>query len=135
MSVTECAIGTTKMNPQSAREETLKMRHNHDVSATAIHQLRAIAGLCNSGELDAATINLPLEEQKIHGDATDQALLRFSEGLGSVSQLKRYWRQIFELAFNSKNKFMIRVYSLADPEGLKYTLPLRKECSFRSDDL
>ena len=134
MSVTECAIGTGKMTSQSA-QETLKMRHDHDISTTALQQLRTVAGLCNSGEFDAATINLPLEKRKIIGDATDQAILRFSEGLGSVSELKHYWKQTFELAFNSKNKFMIRTYSLADPEGLKYTLPLSREYNYRLEDL
>ena len=135
MFVTECAIGIKKMTPHSAREEMLKTRHDHDISSTALHQLRILAGPCNSGEFDAATTNLPLEERKINGDATDQAVLRFSEGLGSVPELKRYWKKTFELAFNSKNKFMIRTYSLADPEGLKYTLLLTKECHYRSEDL
>ena len=133
MSVTECAVGTGKMTSQSA-QEMLQMRHDHGVSTTALHQLRTVTGLCNSGEFDAATINLPLEKRNIIGDATDQAILRFSEGLGSVLELKRYWKKTFELAFNSKNKFMIRTYSLADPEGLKYTLPLSKEHNYRLED-
>lgn len=135
MSVTECAIGTKKMTPQSAQEEKSKISHDHNISTSAIDQLRAIAGLCNSGEFDVATNNLPLEERKIFGDATDKAILRFSEGLGSVSELKRYWKKTFELAFNSKNKFMIRTFSLADSEGLKYTLPLNKESHYSSEDL
>lgn len=135
MSVTECSIGTKKMTPQSARDEMIKIRDNHNISTNAVDQLRAVAGLCNSGEFDAATGNLPLQERKINGDATDKAILRFSEGLGSVSELRRFWKKTFELAFNSKNKFMIRTFSLADTEGLKYTLPLSEECHYSSEDL
>lgn len=135
MSVTECSIGTKKMTPQSAREEMIKIRHDHNISTNAVDQLRTIAGLCNSGEFDAATSNLSLQERKINGDATDKAILSFSEGLGSVSELRRFWRKTFELAFNSKNKFMIRTFSLADSEGLKYTLPLSEECHYSSKDL
>ena len=135
MSVTECSIGTKKMTLQSAQEEIIKISHDGDVSTNALHQLRSIAGLCNSGDFDAATKNLPLEERKINGDATDQAILRFSEELAPVSELKRYWKKTFELAFNSKNKFMIRTFSLADPEGLKYALPLNKERQYHSNDL
>ncbi|KAL9074564.1 MAG: hypothetical protein Q9161_002156 [Pseudevernia consocians] len=135
MSVTECSIGTKTMTPQSAREELIKVRHDHNISTNAVDQLRAIAGLCNSGEFDAATGNLPLHERKINGDATDKAILKFSEELGSVSELKRFWKKTFELAFNSKNKFMIRTFSLVDTEGLKYTLPLGEECQYSSEDL
>ena len=113
----------------------IKSRHDHVIPTTALDQMRTIAGLCNSGEFDAATNNLPLEERKINGDATDKAILRFSEELGSVSELKRYWKKTFELAFNSKNKFMIRTFSLADPEGLKYTLPVSKEHYSRFEDV
>ena len=135
MSVTECSIGTKKMTPESAQEEMIEIRRDHNISTNAIDQLRAIAGLCNSGEFDAATGNLPLEERKINGDATDRAILRFSEGLGSVSELKRYWKKTFELAFNSKNKFMIRTFSLSDSEGLKYTLPLSEKRHNSSEDV
>ena len=135
MSVTECSIGTKTMTPQSAREEMIKTRHNDSTSTNAVDQLRAIAGLCNSGEFDAASSALPLEARKMTGDATDKAILRFSEGLGSVADLKRFWKKTFELAFNSKNKFMIRTFSLADSEGLKYTLPLSEECHYSSEDM
>ena len=107
---------------------------NQKTTTTAVDQLRAIAGLCNSEEFDAATGNLPLEDRKINGDATDKAILRFSEGLGSVAELKRCWKKTFELAFNGKNKFMIRTFSMADSEGLKYTLPLNGESHFSSED-
>lgn len=75
--------------------------------------MRMLAGLCNSGEFDAATMHLPIAERKINGDATDQALLRLSESLGSVAELRRDYKKVFEIAFNSKNKFMVRLMSPA----------------------
>ncbi len=135
MSVTECSIGTKKMTPESARKEMIKICHDHNISTNAVDQLKAIAGLCNSGEFDAASGNLPLQKRKINGDATDKAILRFSEGIGSVSELKGFWNKTFELAFDSKNKFMIRTFSLVDTESLKYILPLSEECHYSSDDL
>ena len=56
---------------------------------------------------------MPIHERKINGDATDQAVLRLSESLGSVAQLRQDWKKIFEIAFNSKNKFMIRIMAPA----------------------
>lgn len=105
------------------------------ISQNAIDQMRAIAGLCNSGEFDAATRDAPLAERKINGDATDQAVLRFSEGLGSVAELRVQWKKTFELAFNSKNKFMIRTYSMADWKGLSMTLPLQDAAAFGAEDM
>jgi len=103
-------------------------------SGNAVDQLRLIAGLCNSGEFDASTANLPLHERKIHGDATDQAVLRLSESLGSVQDLKALWKNTFELAFSSKNKFMIRTLSLVEENGLE-CMPNVEAKRFQSDDL
>jgi sodium/potassium-transporting ATPase subunit alpha len=89
----------------------------------SISQLRALAGLCNAGSFDAATMNLPLNERIIHGDATDQAILRFSESLGEVAELRRWWNTRYELAFNSKNKYMIKAFTLAHQRGVSLALP------------
>lgn len=136
MYVTECCIGTHNMDPQTARDEM--MRHgilkNGGQTSGAISQLRAIAGLCNSGEFDAATYDLPLHERKINGDATDQAILRFSESLGSVSEIRGLWKKTFELAFNSKNKYMIRTFNLGLEDGLNIALPSTEATTFRPED-
>ena len=82
-----------------------------DTPHGVIDHIRILGGLCNSGEFDAATMNLPIAERRINGDATDQAILRLSETLGSVTELRRDWKKVFEIAFNSKNKFMVRLMS------------------------
>ncbi|PBP17187.1 Na,H/K antiporter P-type ATPase [Diplocarpon rosae] len=136
MFVTECSIGTHNMTPDSAREEM--MLYGRDMkegrASNAIAQLRAVAGLCNSGEFDAATFNLPIHERKINGDATDQAVLRFSETLGPVSELRQMWKKTFELAFNSKNKYMIRTLELVQEEGLSIALSDSEAATFRPED-
>lgn len=122
------------MNPTSARDEMTYRRRETNTN-NGIEQLRLIAGLCNSGDFDAATMNLPLHERKINGDATDQAILRFSESLGPVSELRSAWRKDFELAFNSRNKFMIRTLSLIEEDGLKYALSNTEAATFTSGDM
>lgn len=102
---------------------------------TGICQLRAVAGLCNSSEFDAASMKLPLLERTIFGDATDQAILRFSESLGPVSELHRLWKKTYELAFNSKNKFMIRTYLSVIPQGLDIALSPAERENFGSADM
>ena len=133
MYVTEAAIASFNMTSKTARDEMIRKRDANS-GQNAIDQLRAIAGLCNSGEFDAATNHLPLPERKINGDATDQAILRFSEFLGSVSELKAMWTKTFELAFNSKNKYMIRTLSLADKTGLPLALPIDEASQFQEGD-
>lgn len=117
MYVTETSIGGHNMTPEAARDEMMA-RRNEGNGFNAIEQLRLVAGLCNSGEFDAGTERLPLHERKINGDATDQAILRLSESLGPIGELRRMWKKTFELAFNSKNKYMIRTFQLVEPEGL-----------------
>lgn len=128
MHVGEFSIGTNPRMLAPTLNEPTKLHH--------FGQLRAIAGLCNAGEFDVGTDHLPLNERKINGDATDQAILRFSESLGSVSDLRRMWRKNFELVFNSNNKFMIRVLALAEREGLNVTLPAQEAQHFdKNNDL
>ncbi|WYZ42351.1 hypothetical protein EsH8_VI_000050 [Colletotrichum jinshuiense] len=117
MIVTECAIGTMKMTAEGARD-TLTLNKHNSPRNNSLEQLRAVAGLCNAGQFDAATMRLPLHERVIHGDATDQAILRFSESLGQVAELRRCWQTKYDLAFNSKNKYMIRVLGMSHPDGL-----------------
>lgn len=133
MYVTETSIGTHNMTPEEARDEMMKHR-NEGTGLNAVSQLRTIAGLCNSGEFDASTDHLPLHERKINGDATDQAILRLSESLGPVTELRHLWRKTFELAFNSKNKYMIRTLALASPTGLEFALPSAEAATFQPDD-
>ncbi|KAI9047993.1 hypothetical protein LZ554_007791 [Drepanopeziza brunnea f. sp. 'monogermtubi'] len=136
MFVTECSIGMYNMTPESALDEMMlygrDMKEGH--TSNAVAQLRSLAGLCNSGEFDAGTFSLPIQERKINGDATDQAVLRFSESLGPVSELRNMWKKTFELAFNSKNKYMIRTLELVEREGLDIALPNSEAATFRPED-
>ena len=132
MTATDCSISKRRMTTEQAKGQMAK-----DLGTSrAIQQLRAMAALCNAGEFDVTTMNLPLKERIIIGDATDQAILRFSEGLGPISEMRGSWRKRFELAFNSKNKFMIRVFSLSEVQGLSYALDNNEASSFiQSSDM
>jgi sodium/potassium-transporting ATPase subunit alpha len=131
MFATECSVADRKMTPQEARDWMIKSEGKNN----SISQLRSCAGLCNAGEFDAATDHLPLDQRKIAGDATDQAVLRLSESLGPVRDLHLLWKKTFELAFNSKNKYMIRTLALADPAGLGIALSPVEAAAWASDDL
>ena len=88
----------------------------------ALKALHQVARLCNGAKFDAATEHLPLEERTIKGDATDSAVLSFSEalripslGLDAPSLLTSH-EKLFEIPFNSRNKWMLAVWrTLPDP--------------------
>ncbi|KAL2135335.1 hypothetical protein VTI74DRAFT_8988 [Chaetomium olivicolor] len=134
MVVTDCAVGLQTMDADRARD-TLVADRARGGNSNALDQLRTIAGLCNAGEFDAATMHLPIASRKVHGDATDQAILRFAEHLGPISELKRCWATKYNLAFNSKNKFMIRVLGSTNPEGLSTALPSGTAAIFEPGDM
>ena len=59
-----------------------------------------------AAKFDSETMERPLAERKILGDATDQATLRFAETLRPVHPLSNSWKQAIEIPFNSKNKVL-----------------------------
>ncbi|KAJ8522214.1 hypothetical protein ONZ45_g1140 [Pleurotus djamor] len=80
--------------------------------------LRAIsftAALCNDAEFDASESfdekTYP-EHRKVNGDATDTGLLRFADNLQPVDGTRAMWMEVSKVAFNSKNKFAIKLCKL-----------------------
>jgi sodium/potassium-transporting ATPase subunit alpha len=136
MTVLDCALGDRRMTATEARD-TVIVDQNAGPGrlASAINQLRAAAGLCNAAHFDVTTMRLPIQERTVYGDATDQAILRFSESLGPVAELHRCWQTKFELAFNSKNKFMIRAMGMVHPDGKSLALPESTAAVFEPADM
>ncbi|OJJ42424.1 hypothetical protein ASPZODRAFT_20541 [Penicilliopsis zonata CBS 506.65] len=134
MFVTDCLVAGREYTAHSIRT------HHPDES---INRLRLVSGLCNAAEFDVSTLHRPLHMAKIHGDPTDQAILRLSQSLGAVSDLRSEWKKDYEITFNSKNKFMVRVMSSADSSLLlikgapdillpRCTMTYRKDGSVRA---
>ncbi|TFK84922.1 calcium ATPase transmembrane domain M-containing protein [Polyporus arcularius HHB13444] len=78
----------------------------------ALHQ---VARLCNGAKFDSSSAHLPVEERQVKGDATDTAVLRFAEELSiptlgvDTPSLLASFEKIFEIPFNSRNKWMLSV--------------------------
>lgn len=111
MFVTDCLSGGQEYPSEKAREMMIHGHGSDDFPNESINQMRVVSGLCNAAEFDASTANQPIHMRKIFGDPTDQAILRLSETLCPVNELRNGWKKDFEIAFNSKNKFMIRIMS------------------------
>ncbi|KAL6890041.1 calcium ATPase [Trichoderma evansii] len=128
MAVTDCLIGSKALTVAEAIQE---MEDKSDSpKKAALKQLCVASAVCNAGEFDPTTIHLPISERKILGDATDQAILRLSELLGSVNKSRELWIKKFDLAFNSKNKFALRVSSPRDQSSLEPTLSVSEIQNF-----
>jgi len=74
-----------------------------------------IARLCNEAKFDDGSASVPIEERAVKGNATDTAVLRFSQGLllptigVNANTLMASYTKLFEIPFNSRNKWMLSV--------------------------
>jgi sodium/potassium-transporting ATPase subunit alpha len=85
-------------------------------------------GLCNGSNFDSQNMEISVKDQKIHGNASDAALLRFSEvllteriaedspKLFNVERLRERFPKVTEVPFSSKYKFMMTVHRLPPNE-------------------
>ena len=72
-------------------------------------EIQLVSALCNAATFDVTTMNRPLAERNIKGDATDVAMLRLAEEISATQPLLDKYEKIFEIGFNSKNKWMVTI--------------------------
>ncbi|CAO3650837.1 unnamed protein product [Cunninghamella blakesleeana] len=114
MVVTSVGFGDTECTPEECRD-TMASGSSNPIS-TAYKQLHLASYFCNNATFDPATIELPIPERQVNGDATDSAILRFAATLGSTNDS---FDRIFEIPFNSKNKWMLTMYqSKRNPQAM-----------------
>ena len=96
------------------------LRGGYSTGANTAHlQLHEASILCNGATFDAATAHLPIPDREINGDATDGAVLRFAESVGPPAPGIRaaHSSQVFQIPFNSKNKWMLTMYAVGASGG------------------
>ncbi|KAE8232786.1 hypothetical protein CF326_g2175 [Tilletia indica] len=96
----------------------------------AFKQVQFVGAVCNGASFDGATMNLPLSERKIHGDATDKAILRLAEEMHGVSAANAGWESDYTVPFNSKNKFMLKLLSTSDKASVVGAISPEEASSF-----
>lgn len=80
----------------------------------ALESLVKIARLCNGASFVGTDDMAPAEERSVKGDATDTAVLRFAESFNlhsgiDTSSIVASHDKVFEIPFNSRNKWMLTV--------------------------
>lgn len=118
MSVTDFLVGKTAFSAVDAEQ-----RYR---DSEGIRQLANASAVCNEAEFDASTLDKPIIDRKVNGDATDSAILRFAESMQNVRELRNDWRSIFKVAFNSKNKFAVNVATSETSEKFENALLMIK---------
>lgn len=105
MTVTSVAVLDDDMDALAARDRIVA----HAPGVDNVRQLAAIAGVCNAAVFDKATEDQPVGLRKVHGDATDSAILRWAEFTRPVAESQAEWAELFKVNFNSKTKFMLKL--------------------------
>ncbi|KAJ1036053.1 hypothetical protein NDA18_000200 [Ustilago nuda] len=80
----------------------------------AFQQLKHAMALCNDAFFDPCSDAVSSAERIVQGNATDAAVLRFSASLPGAEQIKAAYRRVYDIPFNSKNKFMVTVMRTND---------------------
>ncbi|KAI9500200.1 hypothetical protein BX070DRAFT_196062 [Coemansia spiralis] len=118
--------------------DDFKQRFGHSADV-AVQRLYDVAALCNGSTFDATTATLPINARTTNGDATDSSILRFAENLRPVADAKAESAKLFEIPFNSKNKWMMTLVQKQNSGGPLLLIKgapdvLLQHCSFIQDN-
>ncbi|KAM6431610.1 potassium-transporting ATPase alpha chain 2 [Liasis olivaceus] len=88
--------------------------------------LSKIVSLCNRAEFRPGQENEPIMKRIVVGDASETALLKFSEVvLGDVMDIRKRNRKVAEIPFNSTNKFQLSIHETEDPNDKRFLLVMK----------
>ncbi|BGO93751.1 hypothetical protein NBRC10512v2_006066 [Rhodotorula toruloides] len=109
MAVANVLVGDIAYNAGEAFKVALKPT---DPVHSALNQLISVAAVCNDATfVGKEDENMPSQDRKVVGDATDTGLLRFAASIASVNELRSTVTEVGKLAFNSRNKFALKLVS------------------------
>uniref|UniRef100_A0A8C3Y8Q6 Sodium/potassium-transporting ATPase subunit alpha n=1 Tax=Catharus ustulatus TaxID=91951 RepID=A0A8C3Y8Q6_CATUS len=97
-----------------------------DQSSPSWAALSKIVTLCNRAEFRPGQENLPIMKRVVVGDASETALLKFSEViLGDVMNIRAQNKKVAEIPFNSTNKFQLSIHETDDPHDKRFLLVMK----------
>eukprot|EP00731_Ephydatia_muelleri_P006437 Em0003g685a len=81
--------------------------------------LSRVMGLCNRATFKENQEHIAIMDRVCNGDASESALLKcFELEVGSISAFRVKYPKLFELPFNSTNKYQLSVHTQPDGAGL-----------------
>ncbi|KAG0226863.1 hypothetical protein B0O80DRAFT_439770 [Mortierella sp. GBAus27b] len=94
-----------------------------DGNSPGIPEVLAISSLCSRAKFDRTDI--PIPERQVLGDATESGLTRFSAAnIANFDELSDLYPKVFEVPFNSENKWAMTIHRKEHPNG-KFTLLMK----------
>ncbi|XP_069497107.1 potassium-transporting ATPase alpha chain 2-like [Ambystoma mexicanum] len=95
-------------------------------SSPTWQSLSRIAALCNRAEFIGGQEELPVSKRQVVGDASETALLKFTElNLGGVIELRKRNLKVSEIPFNSSNKFQLSIHRVEDPSEKRFLMVMK----------
>lgn len=84
-----------------------------DKENPCFQKLFFVGAVCGEAVFDAEELkenpNKPIDERKVHGDASEAGILKFCEKITSVSDTRLQYPRASTIPFNSANKFMVTI--------------------------
>ncbi|XP_065752387.1 potassium-transporting ATPase alpha chain 2 [Phocoena phocoena] len=97
-----------------------------DQSSATWASLSKIITLCNRAEFRPGQESVPIMKKAVVGDASETALLKFSEViLGNVMEIRKRNRKVAEIPFNSTNKFQLSIHETDDPSDKRFLMVMK----------
>ncbi|XP_044522086.1 potassium-transporting ATPase alpha chain 2-like [Gracilinanus agilis] len=97
-----------------------------DQSSATWVALSKIVTLCNRAEFRPGQEGVPIMKKIVVGDASETALLKFSEVImGDVMERRGKNRKVAEIPFNSTNKFQLSIHETDDPNDKRFLLVMK----------
>ncbi|MBN3293794.1 AT12A ATPase, partial [Polypterus senegalus] len=97
-----------------------------DQSSVTWKHLSRIVALCNRAEFLAKQEDVPIMKRAVMGDASETALLKFSEVVyGNVMAYREKNKKVCEIPFNSTNKFQLSIHETDDPHDKRFLLVMK----------
>ncbi|XP_069804788.1 potassium-transporting ATPase alpha chain 2-like [Dendropsophus ebraccatus] len=110
-------------NADTSEDQTGEM---FDQSSTTWQALGRVASLCNRAEFCGGQEDLPISKRTVSGDASETALLKFTENvLGNVIEFRKRNEKVLEIPFNSSNKYQVSIHIPEDPAIKGYLLVMK----------
>ncbi|KAM4702992.1 potassium-transporting ATPase alpha chain 1 [Rhinophrynus dorsalis] len=97
-----------------------------DQTSDTWRALSKVVSLCNRAAFKGGQDGVPVPKRIVIGDASETALLKFSElTVGNVMEYRDRFKKAAEVPFNSTNKFQLSIHELQDPLDLRYLMVMK----------
>ncbi|KAE8591938.1 hypothetical protein XENTR_v10018610 [Xenopus tropicalis] len=100
--------------------------HSFDQTSETWAALLKIVSLCNRAEFKAGQDDVPVMKKVVVGDASETALLKFSEVItGNVMEVRNRNKKVTEIPFNSTNKYQLSIHETDNPKDKRLLLVMK----------